>query len=214
MRRSTTGSREPLAGSARLRRDALARSSLRLADQEVQQCSVRARARVRAGAELDRGRRDRAGQTGRRETACLDAANARGAALAHACVRRFELEPARGYGAGAYGLLSRVSMGASWREDLSSNALVGFQRLQKILIIAAKFLKPHQPPYDAWDPLAAVAVRHADVLQQVTSMDLEVVQSGTNSGQTVQGTGTTNSQVALSADADAFRRDYKAAFGS
>jgi hypothetical protein len=33
--------------------------------------------------------------------------------LARAFVRRFEQEPDRGYGAGAYGLLSRVSMGAS-----------------------------------------------------------------------------------------------------
>jgi ADP-ribosylglycohydrolase len=38
-------------------------------------------------------------------------------ALARAFVRRFEQEPDRGYGAGAYGLLSRVSMGASWREE-------------------------------------------------------------------------------------------------
>jgi ADP-ribosylglycohydrolase len=37
--------------------------------------------------------------------------------LARAFVRRFEQEPDRGYGAGAYGLLSRVSMGASWREE-------------------------------------------------------------------------------------------------
>lgn len=38
-------------------------------------------------------------------------------ALARAFVRRFEHEPGRGYGAGAYGLLSRVSRGASWREE-------------------------------------------------------------------------------------------------
>lgn len=39
--------------------------------------------------------------------------------LAAAFVRRFEREPDRGYGAGAYDLLTRVSMGASWREQAS-----------------------------------------------------------------------------------------------
>jgi ADP-ribosylglycohydrolase len=38
-------------------------------------------------------------------------------ALAAAFVRRFEREPNRGYGAGAYALLSRVSMGAPWRDE-------------------------------------------------------------------------------------------------
>jgi ADP-ribosylglycohydrolase len=41
-------------------------------------------------------------------------------ALAVAFVRRFEREPDRGYGAGAYGLLARVSMGAAWREECAS----------------------------------------------------------------------------------------------
>ena len=40
-------------------------------------------------------------------------------ALAAAFARRFALEPARGYGAGAYALLSRVSMGSPWREEAS-----------------------------------------------------------------------------------------------
>jgi ADP-ribosylglycohydrolase len=40
-------------------------------------------------------------------------------ALADAFARRFELEPNRGYGAGAYGLLSRVRMGASWRDEVA-----------------------------------------------------------------------------------------------
>ena len=38
-------------------------------------------------------------------------------ALAAAFARRFALEPNRGYGAGAYTLLSRVSMGSPWREE-------------------------------------------------------------------------------------------------
>jgi ADP-ribosylglycohydrolase len=38
-------------------------------------------------------------------------------ALAQAFVRRFQLEPNRGYGAGAHALLSRVSLGASWRQE-------------------------------------------------------------------------------------------------
>jgi ADP-ribosylglycohydrolase len=40
-------------------------------------------------------------------------------ALAKSFVRRFEQEPHRGYGAGAYGLLSRVSMGAAWRDEVT-----------------------------------------------------------------------------------------------
>jgi ADP-ribosylglycohydrolase len=38
-------------------------------------------------------------------------------ALARAFVKRFEQEPDRGYGAGAHGLLSRVALGASWRDE-------------------------------------------------------------------------------------------------
>jgi ADP-ribosylglycohydrolase len=38
-------------------------------------------------------------------------------ALAAAFVRRFEREPDRGYGAGAFGLLTRVAGGASWRDE-------------------------------------------------------------------------------------------------
>ncbi|HSS00357.1 MAG TPA: ADP-ribosylglycohydrolase family protein [Kofleriaceae bacterium] len=38
-------------------------------------------------------------------------------ALAAAFARRFAEEPGRGYGAGAYRLLSRLGMGASWREE-------------------------------------------------------------------------------------------------
>ena len=41
-------------------------------------------------------------------------------ALAAAFVRRFQHEPNRGYGAGAHGLLSRVALGASWREEAKS----------------------------------------------------------------------------------------------
>jgi len=41
-------------------------------------------------------------------------------ALAAAFVRRFQQEPDRGYGAGAYGLLARVSLGASWREEVAN----------------------------------------------------------------------------------------------
>lgn len=37
--------------------------------------------------------------------------------LAASFVRRFQQEPNRGYGAGAYGLLSRIHFGASWREE-------------------------------------------------------------------------------------------------
>ena len=37
--------------------------------------------------------------------------------LAAAFVRRWQQEPERGYGAGAYGLLARVAQGASWRDE-------------------------------------------------------------------------------------------------
>ena len=39
--------------------------------------------------------------------------------LAAAFARRFALEPGRGYGAGAYALLSRVNTGSPWREEAS-----------------------------------------------------------------------------------------------
>ena len=38
-------------------------------------------------------------------------------ALAAAFARRFAAEPNRGYGAGAYHLLSRIALGASWRDE-------------------------------------------------------------------------------------------------
>src|SRR5258706_10995782 len=38
-------------------------------------------------------------------------------ALAAAFAKRFERESGRGYGAGAFALLSRVSLGAAWREE-------------------------------------------------------------------------------------------------
>jgi ADP-ribosylglycohydrolase len=41
-------------------------------------------------------------------------------ALAQLFAARFQREPDRGYGAGAYALLSRVAMGASWREEAAS----------------------------------------------------------------------------------------------
>lgn len=40
-------------------------------------------------------------------------------ALAAAFARRFAEEPGRGYGAGAYGLLSRVGLGMPWREEVA-----------------------------------------------------------------------------------------------
>src|SRR5262245_10656656 len=39
------------------------------------------------------------------------------AALGAACASRFAREPSGGYGAGAYALLGRVSLGASWRAE-------------------------------------------------------------------------------------------------
>src|SRR5262245_34757682 len=38
-------------------------------------------------------------------------------ALAAAFAERFQREPNRGYGAGAFALLARISMGASWRDE-------------------------------------------------------------------------------------------------
>lgn len=79
-------------------------------------------------------------------------------------------------------------------------------------IIAGKFIGPGNPPYDAWDPLAAVALQTPGVLQQITAMDVEVVQSGTDAGQTVQGSGAANANVSKSADAAVFRQAYEAGF--
>lgn len=109
---------------------------------------------------------------------------------------------------------SRVPITKEFIDSFNPTVPLGTIAKQILEIIAGKFIQPHQPPYDAWDPLAAVAITNASVLQQVTSMELQVVQSGTNSGQTVQGTATPNSQVAEGADAEVFRRDYRSAFGS
>ena len=40
-------------------------------------------------------------------------------ALAEAFARRFAHEPGRGYGAGTYGLLSRVNLGTPWRDEVA-----------------------------------------------------------------------------------------------
>ena len=97
-------------------------------------------------------------------------------------------------------------------DSFNPTVKLGIIAKQILEIIAALFITPpDQPPYDAWDPLAAVAVTDASVLQQVTPMDLQVQLA---SGQTVQGTAAPNSWVAESADAEAFRRHYKSAFGS
>ena len=79
-------------------------------------------------------------------------------------------------------------------------------------IIASQFIGPGKPPYDAWDPLAAVALETPGVLQKITAMEVAVVLSGTDAGQTVQGPGAANANVSLSADAALFKQAYDAGF--
>jgi inosine-uridine nucleoside N-ribohydrolase len=81
-----------------------------------------------------------------------------------------------------------------------------------LMIIEKKFIGPHQPVYDAWDPLAAVALNTPSVLVDMMRIDVEVVQSGTNAGETVKGTGAADVDVAKSASAAIFKEAYTAGF--
>jgi purine nucleosidase len=81
-----------------------------------------------------------------------------------------------------------------------------------LTIIEKKFIGPHQPAYDAWDPLAAVALNTPSVLIDMMQIDVEVVQSGTDSGETVKGTGAADVNVAKSASAAIFKEAYTAGF--
>lgn len=81
-------------------------------------------------------------------------------------------------------------------------------------IIESKFIGPHQPAYDAWDPLAAVALTTPAVLEQMTQIDVEVVQSGIDVGQTVEGCEAADVHVAKSASAAIFKEAYTAGFAS
>jgi inosine-uridine nucleoside N-ribohydrolase len=81
-----------------------------------------------------------------------------------------------------------------------------------LTIIEKKFIKPGQPAYDAWDPLAAVALHTPSVLVDMMRIDVEVVQSGTDAGETVKGSGAADVDVARSASAAIFKEAYTAGF--
>jgi inosine-uridine nucleoside N-ribohydrolase len=83
-----------------------------------------------------------------------------------------------------------------------------------LMIIEKKFIGPHQPAYDAWDPLAAVALHTPSVLIDMMPIDVEVVQSGTDAGETVKGSGAPDVNVAKSASAAIFKNAYTAGFAS
>ena len=83
-----------------------------------------------------------------------------------------------------------------------------------LMIIEKKFIGPHQPAYDAWDPLAAVALSTPSVLVDMMPIDVEVVQSGTAAGETVKGSGPADVKVAKSASAAIFKDAYTAGFAA
>jgi inosine-uridine nucleoside N-ribohydrolase len=95
-----------------------------------------------------------------------------------------------------------------------SNQFPDEWRHQATQIIEKKFIGPHQPAYDAWDPLAAVALGTPSVLVEMMQIDVEVVQSGTDAGETVKGSGAADVSVAGSASAAIFKDAYTAGFAA
>jgi inosine-uridine nucleoside N-ribohydrolase len=75
-------------------------------------------------------------------------------------------------------------------------------------IIAKKFIKPGQPPYNAWDPLAAMAMVEPEVLSNVSGICIQVGEDGA----TATALGSPNARVALGGDAAAFVSNYQSAF--
>jgi pyrimidine-specific ribonucleoside hydrolase len=63
----------------------------------------------------------------------------------------------------------------------------------------------------AWDPLAAVALLHPEIIRP-TKLHLEILQDGPEQGRTAQSPGQPNASVALDADAAGFRRVFLQAF--
>jgi inosine-uridine nucleoside N-ribohydrolase len=106
----------------------------------------------------------------------------------------------------------KVQITKHWIDSFNPPGALGAIAKGVLEIIEKEFIGPGQPPYDAWDPLAAVALSTPDVLKKINPMNVEVVQTGTNSGQTVKGTGPANAKVSLSADAAVFRQAYVAGF--
>jgi ADP-ribosylglycohydrolase len=112
-------------------------------------------------------------------------------ALAQAFVRRFQLEPDRGYGAGAYELLSRVSLGASWREESAGlfrgkgsfgngaamrAAPIGAFFAHDLERVRAEALRSAEPTHAHRDGAAgAVAVAIAAALAQTRSVTREAL---------------------------------------
>ena len=65
----------------------------------------------------------------------------------------------------------------------------------------------------AWDPLAAVALLHPDVIRS-KRLHIDVLQDAPVEGRTAQTPGNPNADVALDADAARFRKLFLAAFKS
>ena len=107
---------------------------------------------------------------------------------------------------------SKVPLGKQFVNSFQSSTPVG-QIVKAVLeIIETEFLDKNYP-YDAWDPLASMAVAVPSVLQKVTPMALMVEQGGKSPGKTSRDpAGPANAQVAMSAQPKTFRTEFKAAF--
>ena len=63
----------------------------------------------------------------------------------------------------------------------------------------------------AWDPLAAVALLHPEVIQ-THRLHIDILQDSPEDGRTVQTPGSPNAEVAMDADAARFRKIFLQAF--
>ncbi|MDZ4798594.1 MAG: nucleoside hydrolase [Bryobacteraceae bacterium] len=79
-------------------------------------------------------------------------------------------------------------------------------------MIAADSLGPGQPPYHAWDPLAAMYCVVPPVLNNIVPLRLTVVRTGDHAGETRIAAGEPNVLAAMGADGVAFRDHYLTAF--
>lgn len=81
---------------------------------------------------------------------------------------------------------NRVRITTAFIDGFSPPGTLGAIAKAILRIIEKKFIGPHQPAYDAWDPLAAVALNTPSVLIEMMQTDVEVVQGGTDAGMTVR----------------------------
>ncbi len=103
---------------------------------------------------------------------------------------------------------SQVVITSDFVSSFHSGTALGGIAKQILLLIASKFIAPDQPPYNAWDPLAAMGMVVSDVLTNLANLSVEVSADGV----TVTALGPPNVQVALGGNASVFLSNYQSAF--